>query len=242
MSRERARSAGTALVPAVGHERLSPPAGRRSVKPAAARAKRWQPPEGLTPGDVQAVIAAAAGERDRLLLTTLWATGARLSEVLALRPGDVRRRGLVLPNLKNPSRPVKTAHLAAAHAGLPGDLLLWAREQDLDPAEPLFFSRQRGADGRRKAIDRVRAWQIVKAAAERADVRVLALRASKHGPAGAPAPVHPHLFRHARVRQLVRQTRSLPLAQKQAGWSRLQMAYLTLGDEEALELMRRVEE
>jgi transposase len=57
-----------------------------------------------------------------------------------------------------------------------------------------------------------------------------------------PAPVHPHLLRHARVRQIVRQTKSLPLAQKQAGWSRLQMAYLTIGDDEARELMRRVED
>ena len=40
----------------------------------------------------------------------------------------------------------------------------------------------------------------------------------------------------------MRQTKSLPLAQKQAGWSRLQMAYLTLGDDEARELMRRVRE
>jgi hypothetical protein len=35
--------------------------------------------------------------------------------VLALRPRDVRRQGLTLPNRKNPSQPVKTAHLAAAH-------------------------------------------------------------------------------------------------------------------------------
>ena len=56
---------------------------------------------------------------------------------------------------------------------------------------------------------------------------------------GEPAPVHPHLFRHARVRQIVRMTRSLPLAQRQAGWSRLQMAYLTVGDVEARQLMRR---
>jgi len=115
----------------------------------------------------------------------------------------------LLPNLKNPSRPIKTAHLAAAHAGLPGELLLWAREHDLDDDEPLFFSRQHGTGGRRQAIDRVRAWQIVKAASERADVRVLALRASGHGRVGEPAPIHPHLFRHARVRQIVRHTKSL---------------------------------
>src|SRR5215472_15800025 len=129
----------------------------RSVKPAS---KRWQPPEGLSPEEIGAIIDAAACERDRLLLTTLWATGARICEVLALRPRDVRRQGLRLPNLKNPSRPVKTAHLAAAHASLPGELLIWAREHDLDDDEPLFFSRQLDTDRRRKAIDRVRAWQI----------------------------------------------------------------------------------
>jgi integrase len=186
------------------------------------------------------VIAAATCERDRLLLTTLWATGARISEVLALRPKDVRRQGLVLSNRKNPSRPVKTAHLAAAHAGLPGDLLLWAREHDLQDDEPLFFSRQRGPDGRRKAVDRVRAWQVVKAASERADIHVLALRASSHGRVGEPAPVHPHLFRHARVRQIVRHTKSLALAQKQAGWARLHTEYLTLSDDEAQRLMQDV--
>ena len=79
-------------------------------------------------------------------------------------------------------------------------------------------------------------------ASERAGVAVLALRASKHGRAGEPAPVHPHLFRHARVRQIVRQivrqTKRLPLAQRQAGWARLQPAYLSLGDDETRELMR----
>jgi integrase len=239
MSPPDGRPANTALARKAERELLSSAPRQRFVKPTS---KRWQPPEGLRPEDVQAVIAAATCERDRLLLTTLWATGARISEVLALRPKDVRRPGLVLSNRKNPSRPVKTAHLAAAHAGLPGDLLLWAREHDLQDDEPLFFSRQRGADGRRKAVDRVRAWQVVKVASERADIHVLALRASSHGRVGEPAPVHPHLFRHARVRQIVRHTKSLALAQKQAGWARLHTEYLTLSDEEALRLMREVPE
>ena len=135
---------------------------------------------------------------------------------------------------------VKTAHLSAAHAGLPGEVLLWAREQHLDADDPLFFSRQRAADGRCKAIDRVRAWQIVKAASERAEVRVLALRASGYGRVGEPAPVHPHLFRHARVRQIVRYTKSLAVAQKQASWVRLHTEYLTLSDDEAKRLMQEV--
>src|ERR1700674_3956854 len=48
------------------------------------------------------------------------------------------------------------------------------------------------------------------------------------------------LFRHARVRQIVRATRNLPLAQRQAGWSRLEIAYLTLGDDQARQLMRQL--
>ena len=101
---------------------------------------------------------------------------------------------------------------------------------------------QTGWRRRAPPLQRGQAWLIVKEASARADVQVLALRASKHGLVGEPAPVHPHLFRHARVRQIVRTTRNLPLAQRQAGWSRLQMAYLTLGDDEARQLMRTVEE
>ena len=119
---------------------------------------------------------------------------------------------------------------------------MWARESELGDDEPLFFSRQRTADGRRKAIDRVRAWQVVKSASERAQVRVLALRATGSGRVGEPAPVHAHLFRHARVRQIVRHTRSLALAQKQAGWARLHTEYLSLSDDEAQRLMRDVPE
>lgn len=163
--------------------------------------------------EVRAVIAAAGGERDRLLLRALWATGARISEVLALRPIDVRRDSLVLPNRKNPNLRVKRVFLPGAELGLTGELLLWAKEQGIADNEPLFFSRKSGADGSRRALNRGQAWLIVKKASERASVEVLALRASKHGPIGGPAPVHPHLFRYVRVRQIVRQTKSLPLAQ-----------------------------
>jgi integrase len=82
----------------------------------------------------------------------------------------------------------------------------------------------------------------LRAAAEHAGVRVLALRVSRYGQPGEPAPVHPHLFRHARVRQIVRTTKSLPIAQKQAGWSRLQMAYLSVSDNEVRRAMQAVED
>lgn len=212
----------------------------RSVRSGSG--KQWQPPEGLAPEDVLAVIDAAMTERDRLLLRVLWATGARISEVLTVRPMDVRRDSVVLPNLKNPSRLTKRVFLPAGQMDLPGALLLWANEHLLADDDPLFFSRKRAKDGGLRAISRQQVWEIVRAASERANVRVLALRTSAYGKAGEAAPVHPHLFRHARVRQIVRTTKSLPIAQKQAGWSRLQMAYLSVSDDEVREAMRDVEQ
>jgi integrase len=211
----------------------------RGIRSATSR--QWQPPEGLTPEDVLAVIDAAPSERDRLLLRVLWATGARISEALALRPMDVRRDSLVLPNLKNPSRPTKRVFLPGGQADLPGALLLWAKEHSLADDQPLFFSRKRAAGGLLRSISRQQAWEIVRAASERANVRVLALRSSTFGRAGEPAPVHPHLLRRARVRQIVRTTKSLPIAQKQAGWSRLQMAYLSVSDDEVRQAIRTIE-
>src|SRR5438445_13671381 len=91
---------------------------RSSVRSGSS--KQWQPPEGLAPEDVLAVIDAALSERDRLLLRVLWATGARISEALALRPMAVRRDSLVLPNLTNPGRPTKRLFLPARQLDLPG--------------------------------------------------------------------------------------------------------------------------
>src|SRR5713101_1862447 len=82
--------------------------------------KHWQPPEGLSPEEVRAVIAAARSERDRLLLRVLWATGARISEVLALRPRDVHRDSLVLPNRKNPQPDHQARVSARVRAGADG--------------------------------------------------------------------------------------------------------------------------
>jgi integrase/recombinase XerD len=138
---------------------------RRSVRSAAA--KQWSPPEGLAPDEILAIIDAASTERDRLLLRVLWATGARISEALALRPMDARRDSLVLPNLKNPGRLTKQVFLPAGQMDLPGALLLWAKEQRLADDEPLFFSRKRAAGGERRPISRQQAWEIVRAAAEK---------------------------------------------------------------------------
>jgi len=69
---------------------------------------------------VKAAIDAATCERDWLRLRVLWATGAPVSEAFALRPMDVQRDHLVLPNLKSPNLTVKRVYLPAAQADLPG--------------------------------------------------------------------------------------------------------------------------
>ena len=48
----------------------------------------------LTPEEAHQIIDAAANERDRLFLQLLWQSGARVSEAIALRLGDVSKEGL----------------------------------------------------------------------------------------------------------------------------------------------------
>ncbi|MBV9581644.1 MAG: hypothetical protein JO057_23955, partial [Chloroflexi bacterium] len=112
------------------------------------------------------MAASVAVERDQLLIRTLSLPGAHLGEVLALRPCDVRHGLGFAPTQGNDGRPTD-ARLDARYTPLAAELLQWSRQQQLHDDEPLFFSRQRGRDGRRKPIDRVRAWQIVQAASER---------------------------------------------------------------------------
>jgi hypothetical protein len=87
----------------------------------------------------------------------------------------------------------------------------------------------------------MQAWWSVNDASEGAPVWVRVRRAPKEGVVGAPGR-SPYRFRHARVRQIVRQTKSMPLAQMHAGWSRLQLAYLPIGVDEARALMHQVDQ
>jgi integrase len=242
---------------AIAHRGAGPPALERNQTPpprslatvvdrsATARGKRWRPPEGLEPAEINAIIDAATSDRDRLLLRTLWATGGRASEVLELRPIDVQRRGLVLPNKKNASRPFKVVALPAGHVDLVADLLLWAQQHRLNPRDPLFFSRvHRTTPGLHpralRPISDVQLWRIVANASRRAGVFVPSVRARDRGEL---VPAWPHLFRHARVRQILKHSNgNLPLAMHTAGWSTLQVAYLRLTDSAAAELMEGVPE
>ena len=77
------------------------------------------------------MLAAVPGDRDRLLLRTLWATGARLGEVLALRPRDIHRTRLTLPDISDPHGPTTSIQLTGPHTGLATELRRWARANAL---------------------------------------------------------------------------------------------------------------
>src|ERR1700694_5162780 len=102
---------------------------------------------------------------------------------------DVHRDSLVLPNRKNLSRDTKQVYLPGGHQDLPGELLLWAREQRIPDDGWLFPGRFVG-----RPLSRMQAWTIVRAASEHAGAQVLALRPSQHGERNEPAPIHLHLF------------------------------------------------
>jgi len=95
------------------------------------------------------------------------------------------------------------AGATAVLVGAGGSFVPPVPEYPSDPAAAYALHDQTFPKLEQLAISRVQAWTILKAASELADVRVLALRPSHPGGVGEPAPAHPHLFRHARVRQIV---------------------------------------
>lgn len=115
------------------------------------------------------------GDRNRLFVLVLFYTGARVSEVLSLRPADVETRLVNIPWLKHndPLRPRRDI-------GLPAWVLTELRDykqvhQMADRARFFPLSRQAG-------------WQILKALGQKI----------------GRDDIHPHLLRHSRAVNLMR--------------------------------------
>jgi integrase/recombinase XerD len=123
----------------------------------------------VTAEQARAVIDAARTTRDRLLLETLWQTGGRVSEVLALRRRDVdaTEGALELANKKQ-RRADRGRKLVYVASGLVAARLAYCREHGVPAGGYVFASAQ--APG--APISRVQLWRLVTGCARRAGVGV----------------------------------------------------------------------
>ncbi|HTH46797.1 MAG TPA: tyrosine-type recombinase/integrase [Candidatus Limnocylindria bacterium] len=110
--------------------------------------------------------------RDRAVITAAWFMGFRISEVLALTVGHVWRNDAIVDQVGVAPRHLKGKRGRTRWVPVLPELrralthqLWWLRLKfTLSPDLPLFPSRKAGPDGRIRAISRVQAHHIIKAA------------------------------------------------------------------------------
>jgi site-specific recombinase XerD len=137
----------------------------------------------LTRLEIEALLAATedtwTGRRDHLLLVLLYNTGARISELLALRVQDVLGPQAKQVELQGKGRKRRTLPLWRQTQRL---LRQWIRENRLTPSLPLLPNRYG------EPLTRFGAFRQIKK---------LVQRASAKQPTLSQRPISPHLFRHA---------------------------------------------
>ena len=173
----------------------------------------------LTPDEVYRIVETAKagrnGDRDSLLIKTLFETGLRISEALSLTPrmiGEYEGHAVLYVRGKG-----KRARMVACPDGLAHQLKSHAYPNNLELDDRIF------------KINRKRAWQIIKEKAKKA---------------GILKKVYPHLFRHSDAIERLRQTGNPKALQHHLGHSStlMTMRYLaTLTAEDALRIQQRVE-
>lgn len=221
---ELARSVAATVIE--GHGK----ANAASVRKGGVRPERDQGlPVALTAEEARSLIAAGATTRDRLLIETMYCTGARATEVAHVRRRDIKAEGIELLNLKQRKDRRRRKLVYLDDPALAGRLLLWCQEQGICDEGYVFPSRKgAGPLGR----DQVR--RIVEAASKRAGI--VLLRGNEYRPAWA------HVLRHsAAVRWLEGSGGDIQFAAEQMGHSttRSMDAYRAIADERRKALARR---
>ena len=161
----------------------------------------------LTPDEAHLLINAADNERDRLFLTTLWETGARVSEAIRIRLADVSRDGIRVLGKGHVERVI------SVQEGLVTAILFYAQDRDMQRNDFLFPSRKGGH------FTKQRADQIIRKLASRA---------------GLQRNVHAHLFRHGYAINFLNCGGRLDALQEQLGHRDINTTriYLRLTDED----------
>lgn len=182
----------------------------RSARPwtpeqVVAHADARHLPVYVTREEAHRTFAAATKTRDRLFVKTLWVTGARVSEAIAVRPCDFdpAARVLRIQRLKK-RRPVE-----AAVAGLPEDfcreLSTYIELTKPRPRDRLFlFTRFRGL-------------RLVKSLMAKAGIEPM-YRFGRNG-RRADMKRHPHAWRHGFAINLIVQGKPLEVVKELLGHS-----------------------
>ena len=198
---------------------------QRKTKALAAYGRK-QPYVFCTREEHQTMLDACGSERDQLLLRVLWESGARVSEVIALRECDIGDGYLLLPNLKQRKSATKQVVLNP-NSDLCLKLILYCRQNQITGLARVFPFSKEWAE------------RIFREAARTAGVYKPARRNAKMVMAAA----WPHTFRHSNAHWLARAGVPGPVIRDNLGHSSLQVTsrYLEFTSEEKREMMRRAE-
>lgn len=182
----------------------------------------------LTPEEVASLAEHAVNPRDRALIWTLYESGARVSEVLSCRVGDVETTDYGALRIHFPSGKTGRRTVPLFEAAVP-NLLLWLRTHPGrdDKSAPLWTGiQQPGSIGR--PIGYAMAVKAIQKAAERA---------------GITKPVNPHNFRHSRASHVAQNPQvSTSVLEKFFGWqpgSPMAKTYVHLSGKEVEDALAR---
>ena len=143
----------------------------------------------LTRPEIEALLAATddtwTGRRDHLLILLLYNTGARISELLALRVQDVLGTQAKQVELQGKGRKHRTLPLWGQTQRL---LRRWIRQNRFSPPMPLLPNRYG------EPLTRFGAFQQIRKLVGKASVKVPSLNRR---------PISPHLFRHATAMRML---------------------------------------
>lgn len=133
---------------------------------------------------IEAILAAPdgnswTGQRDRVMLTTLYNTGARVSELIGMRVSDLTLGPTAWVRIRGKGRKERSVPLWADTAK---ELKRWLRQYPRAMDEPLFPSRSGGP------LTRIGVTERLKLATQ---------RASQKYPELAKRRIFPHLIRHS---------------------------------------------
>jgi integrase/recombinase XerD len=155
--------------------------------------------------EVHRILDVCDNDRDRLLIEILWHTGGRVSEVIAIRVGDLTESGIRMRNLKQSIPSEK-------HVFVHPDFLAKLRRYSAGMS-PVDILVGRLRDGRQ--LTRRQAYNIVTNAGIKAGVL------KKRFASERLRPPWPHAYRHGNAVRLLEQSVPISAVQAQLGHANL---------------------